>query len=434
MAIASTSKTVSSASASRTNYGAMAMVTTLFFMWAFLTELNDILIPHLQSIFDLNYTQSMMVQLVFFTGYAIFAVPSGKLVEWIGYKRTMVIGLAVMAVGSLLMLPAASAASFSLFLGAELVLAAGITALQVAANPYVSILGPPETASSRLNLTQAFNSLGATTAPYFGSLVILSAAPMAMQALRNLSPQARTAYQMHEAATVKVPYVGIAVALLLLAVVIWLFKLPEITPEEDLAEVKDPNVTGLARLIQHRQLVLGVVGIFLYVGAEVSIGSFLVKYFHQPEIANMSDQSAGKLVTIYWGSMMVGRFAGAWLLQKMKPGLLLAIVASGALALVAVSMLTSGYTAVGSILLVGLFNSIMFPTIFTLAIAGLGPLTGEGSGLLITAIVGGAVIPELQGVIADSVGIHHAFILPLLCYVYIAYYGLVGSKILRRHA
>jgi FHS family L-fucose permease-like MFS transporter len=429
MAIASTSKPLSQAPASRTNHGAMAMVTTLFFMWAFLTELNDILIPHLQSIFDLNYTQSMMVQLVFFTGYAIFAVPSGKLVEWIGYKRTMVLGLTTMAVGSILMLPAAAAASFPLFLGAELVLAAGITALQVAANPYVSILGPPETASSRLNLTQAFNSLGATIAPYFGSLVILSATPMAVEALRGLSPQARIAYQVHEAATVKLPYLGVALTLLLLATVIWFFKLPEIIPEEDLSELKDPNATGLARLLQHRHLVLGVIGIFVYVGAEVSIGSFLVKYFYQPEIANMSDQSAGKLVTIYWGGMMIGRFIGAWLLQKMRPGLLLAIVASGALVLVAISMLTTGYLAVGSILLVGLFNSIMFPTIFTLAIAGLGPLTGEGSGLLITAIVGGAAIPVLQGMIADKVGIHHAFVLPLACYVYVAYYGLIGSKI-----
>jgi len=345
----------------------------------------------------------------------------------------MVIGLTTMAAGSLLMLPAASAASFHLFLGAEIVLAAGITALQVAANPYVSILGPPETASSRLNLTQAFNSLGATTAPYFGSLVILSAAPLAMQALRSLSPEARKAYQMHEAATVKLPYLGIALTLLLLATIIGFFKLPEITTEEDLLEVKDPNAAGFARLLQHRHLVLGVIGVFLYVGAEVAVGSFLVKYFHQPEIANMSDQSAGKLVTIYWGGMMIGRFIGSWLLRKIRPGLLLAIVASGALVLVATSMLTNGYVAVGSILLVGLFNSIMFPTMFTLGIAGLGPLTGEGSGLLIMAIVGGAAIPVIQGMIADKIGIHHAFILPLACYLYVAYYGLIGSKIRHVH-
>ena len=433
MAVATTSKAVSGAPVSRTNGGAMAMVTTLFFMWAFLTELNDILIPHLQSIFDLNYTQSMMVQLVFFTGYALFAVPSGKLVEWLGYKRTMVVGLTTMAAGSLLMLPAASAASFHMFLGAELVLAAGITALQVAANPYVSILGPPETASSRLNLTQAFNSLRATTAPYFGSLVILSAVPLAAQAVRGLSPAARRAYQMHEAATVKMPYLGVAITLILLAMVIGFFKLPEIATEEDLLEVKDPNAAGFARLFQHRHLILGVIGVFLYVGAEVAVGSFLVKYFYEPEIANMSDQSAGKLVTIYWGGMMVGRFIGAWLLQKIRPGPLLAIVASGALALVAISMLTTGYLAVGSILLVGLFNSIMFPTIFTLAIAGLGPLMGEGSGLLIMAIVGGAAIPVIQGMIADKVGIHHAFVLPLACYLYVAYYGLAGSKIKHVH-
>ena len=428
----SSSTPVSQTPATRTNPGAMAMVTTLFFMWAFLTELNVIMIPHLQSIFDLNYSQSMMVQFVFFTGYAIFAVPSGKIVEWIGYKKTMVLGLAIAAAGALFMLPAASAASFPLFLGAELVIAAGITALQVAANPYVSILGPPEGASSRLNLTQAFNSLGATIAPYFGSVVILSTAPMAVEAFRRLAPAARSAYQMHEASTVKMPYLGIAVALVALATVIGFFKLPHIEPEEDLSAVKDTQATGLARVLQHKQLLFGVFGIFVYVGAEVSIGSFLVKYFHQPEIANMTDQSAGKLVTFYWGAMMVGRFIGAWLLQKLKPGRLLAIVATGALLLVAISMLTTGSLAVWSILLVGLFNSIMFPTIFTLAIAGLGPLTGEGSGLLITAIVGGAVIPELQGIIADKVGIHHAFVLPLLCYLYIAYYGLIGSKV--RHS
>ena len=238
---------------------------------------------------------------------------------------------------------------------------------------------------------------------------------------------------MHEAATVKLPYLGIALTLLLLATIIGFFKLPEITTEEDLLEVKDPNAAGFARLLQHRHLVLGVIGVFLYVGAEVAVGSFLVQYFHQPEIANMSDQSAGKLVTIYWGGMMIGRFIGSWLLRKIRPGLLLAIVASGALVLVATSMLTNGYVAVGSILLVGLFNSIMFPTMFTLGIAGLGPLTGEGSGLLIMAIVGGAAIPVIQGMIADKIGIHHAFILPLACYLYVAYYGLIGSKIRHVH-
>jgi MFS transporter, FHS family, L-fucose permease len=406
----------------------MAMVTTLFFMWAFLTELNDILIPHLQSIFDLNYKESMLVQFVFFGGYFLFAVPAGKIVERIGYKRTMVLGLATMAAGSLLFLPAANAASFGFFLSAEIVLSVGITALQVSANPYVSVLGAPETASSRLNLAQAFNSLGATVAPYFGSAVILSTVPLAAAALRNLKPAARQAYRVHEAATVKMPYLGVAIALIVLAVVIGLFKLPVIVTDEHVSGIDDRSGSNLARLWKQPHLVLGVIGIFLYVGAEVSIGSFLVKYFHQPDIANMTEQTAGKYVSFYWGAMMVGRFIGSALLQKLRPGRVLGLVAFAAFVLVCVSMLSFGSVAVWSILLVGLFNSIMFPTIFTLGIAGLGPLTGEGSGLLIMAIVGGAVIPELQGMIADSIGIHHAFILPLLCYLYIAFYGFKGSK------
>ncbi len=437
MAITTVSKAASDntqpgSGAFTSNGPAMAMVTTLFFMWAFLTELNDILIPHLQSIFDLNYAQSMLVQFVFFGGYFVFAVPSGKIVERIGYKRTMVLGLATMALGALLFIPAAIVASYAFFLAAEIVLAAGITALQVAANPYVSVLGPPQTASSRLNLTQAFNSLGATVAPYFGSLVILSAAPLALDQLRKLSPAARQAYQLHEAATVKMPYLGVALALITLSIIIGLFKLPQIQTEEDTQDIDDPSTHGFARLVKHRHLVLGVLGIFLYVGAEVSIGSFLVKYFHQPDIANMSEQTAGKFVSFYWGFMMVGRFAGSWLLTKLKPGSVLGIVAFCAFLFVGISMLSYGNFALWSILLVGIFNSIMFPTIFTLGIAGLGPLTGEGSGLLIMAIVGGAVIPELQGMIADAIGVHHAFILPLICYLYIAFYGFRGSK--PRHA
>lgn len=403
------------------------MVTTLFFMWGFLTSLNDVLIPHLRNIFDLNYTQAMLVQFVFFSAYFLFALPAGRIVEWIGYQKTMVAGLLTAALGSILFVPAASVPSFPFFLTAYVILAAGITVLQVAANPYVSVLGPPETASSRLNLTQAFNSLGTTVAPKFGSLLILSSAPLAIEAIRQLSPTALQAYRLHEAASVKVPYIGIAIALVALAVAIGLFKLPRILSAEK-PTGESEHTSHAALLWKQRHLILGVVGIFLYVGAEVAIGSFLVNYLNQKEIGNLTLQKAAEYLGWYWGGAMVGRFIGSWVLQKSKPGRLLGLSALVAFSLVGISMATTGAVAMWSILLVGLFNSIMFPTIFTLGIAGLGPLTGEGSGLLVMAIVGGAVIPEIQGIIADKIGIHHAFILPLICYLFICYYGFRGSK------
>src|SRR5438067_1112638 len=406
-----------------TNYRAMAMVTTLFFMWGFLTCLNDILIPHLKSIFDLNYAEVMLVQFAFFSAYFFFSIPSGKLIDRIGYKRAMVAGLFTMGVGALLFIPAASAPSFPLFLSALIVLAAGITVLQVSANPYVAVLGPARTASSRLNLTQAFNSLGTTIAPTFGSKLILGAvaAPLAVEVLRQLSPEQLHAYRISQAASVKGPYIGLALALLLLAVIIAFFKLPRIESAEAHGEVHDS-------VWRHRHLVLGAIAIFVYVGAEVSIGSFLTNYFNRSDIGGLSLQDAADLLKYYWGGAMVGRFVGSALLQKISTGKLLGFNAIMASLLVAASMLSFGHFAVWTILLVGLFNSIMFPSIFTLGVDGLGPLTGDGSALLIAAIVGGAIVPELQGLLADRIGIHHAFILPVLCYLYIAYYGFRGSK------
>ncbi len=412
-----------------TNNGAMAMVTTLFFVWGFLTCLNDILIPHLKAIFDLNYAAVMLVQFVFFSGYFVFAVPAGKLVERIGYKRTMIAGLLTMAAGALLFVPAASVPAFSFFLAALIILAIGITALQVSANPYVSVLGPASTASSRLNLTQAFNSLGTFVAPYFGSLLILSTVPKKMDEIRNMAPDVRHAYRLHEAATVKFPYLLIAIALVILAGIIARFKLPAIFAAPDPSQYDDPNSQAAISLWKQRHLILGVAGIFLYVGAEVAIGSFLVNYFNQPDIGNMSEKSAAVYVSFYWGLAMVGRFIGSALLQKMRAGGLLGFAAIAAGALVLLSMLSFGHLAMWSIIAVGLFNSIMFPSIFTLGIAGLGPLTGKGSGLLVAAIVGGAVIPVIEGALADRIGIHHAFILPVLCYIYIAFYGFRGSAL-----
>jgi len=401
----------------------LAIVTALFFMWGFLTCLNDILVPHLKSIFDLSYARVMLVQFAFFSAYFLFSVPWSKIVNTIGYQRTMVIGLLTMACGAFLFLPAASAASYPLFLTALIVLAAGITGLQVSANPYVVLLGTPKTASSRLDLTQAFNSLGTTIAPKIGGLLILSAAPLAMEQVQRLPPQALHLYRVQEAASVKLPYTVICVALLLLAVMIATSKLPKIETGSNLSgeQVNDS-------IWKHPNLLLGAIGIFAYVGAEVSIGSFLVNYFGLPEIAGLSAMSAAGFVSFYWGGAMIGRFLGAGILRRWKAGSLLALCAIVAALLVTVSMLTDGYTAMWTILAVGFFNSIMFPTIFSLGVAELGPLTGNGSGLLNMAIVGGAILPVIQGAIADQFGIHHAFFIPVICYLFIMYYGLSGSK------
>jgi MFS transporter, FHS family, L-fucose permease len=477
--------------------GALAVVTTLFFMWGFLTCLNDILVPHLKAIFDLNYAEVMLIQFAFFGAYFIFSIPSAKIIGWIGYQRSMVVGLVTMGLGAFLFVPAASVPSYPLFLVALIVLAAGITCLQVAANPYVTVLGKPETASSRLNLTQAFNSLGTFLAPFFGGFLILSAAPKTIQEIRALPPDILQAYRLHEAATVKLPYVGLGIALVLLAVAIGSFKLPKIPQaQHQIGEKVGDSIW------KHPNLVFGAIAIFVYVGAEVAIGSFLVSYFSQPEIGGLTERVAASFVAFYWGGAMVGRFIGsnflggakaaymgmvtaisvvlillsypigshmppgyepgvpnltwlAWLLvagrplfvlvavaaatiamlavlrggkTKARTGLLLAVCAISTTVLVAVSMLSIGHLAMWSITLVGFFNSIMFPSIFTLGVAELGPLTGDGSGLLIMAIVGGAIIPLAQGAIADRIGIHHAFFLPVICYLYILFFALSGSK------
>jgi FHS family L-fucose permease-like MFS transporter len=392
-------------------------------MWGFLTCLNDILVPHLKSIFELSYTQVMLVQFAFFSAYFLFSVPWSKIVNTMGYQRSMVAGLLTMAVGAFLFVPAASAASYPLFLTALLILATGITGLQVAANPYVDLLGKPETASSRLDLTQAFNALGTTTAPRVGGLLILSAAPLAIEQLRQLAPQALQAYRVQQAASVKMPYTVIGVALILLAGLIGTFNLPKIETES-----YRPGEKINDSIWKHPNLLFGVAGIFAYVGAEVSIGSFLVNYFGLPEIAGFSAKTAAGFVSFYWAGTMVGRFLGAPLLRRIKAGYLLGLCAVCAATLVTTSMVLGGHGAMWTILAVGLFNSIMFPSIFSLGVAELGSLTGSGSGILNMAIVGGAILPVAQGVIADHVGLHHAFILPLICYLYILFYGLSGSK------
>ena len=413
MANVSTGSAATTTGGSEKYPAALAMVTVLFFFWGFVTVLNDILVPHLKSVFELNYTKVMLIQFAFFAAYFIVSIPSAKLIDAIGYKKTMVTGLVTMGIGAFLFVPAASALSYALFLCALMVLAAGITALQVAANPYVSVLGPPQTASSRLNLTQAFNSLGTTIGPWVGGLLILGGAAATQET------------RLQQAASVKMPYIVIGCSLILFSIIIGMFKLPAI-PEVE-RHVDGRHEGGL---FKYRHLILGCVAIFTYVGAEVSIGSFLINYFNQKDIGNLPEVEGAKLVAYYWGGAMVGRFIGSAILQKVKTGTVLGIAAFCACALVLTSMLTSGHVAMWSILLVGFFNSIMFPSIFTLGIAKLGPRTGDGSGLLIMAIVGGAILPVLQGVLADrpEIGVHHAFVLPVLCYLYIAYYALRGSR------
>jgi FHS family L-fucose permease-like MFS transporter len=410
--------------------GPLAIVTSLFFMWGFLTCLNDILVPHLKSIFDLSYARVMLIQFAFFGAYFIFSIPSAKVIDWMGYQRSMVAGLLMMGLGAFLFVPAASVPSYPLFLGALIVLAAGITCLQVAANPYVTVLGRPETASSRLNLTQAFNSLGTFLAPFFGGLLILSAAPKAMDETRAMAPEALQAYRLHEAATVKTPYVGLGIALVLLAIAIGSFKLPKIEhAQHKVGEKVDDSIWN------HPNLIFGAISIFVYVGAEVSIGSFLVNYFSQPDIGGLTEKVAASFVSFYWGGAMLGRFIGSNFLGGAKAKYMW-IVSALSIALILlsypignqISMLSTGHVAMWSIILVGFFNSIMFPSIFTLGVAELGPLTGDGSGIMIMAIVGGALIPLAQGWIADKIGIHHAFFLPVICYLYIVFFAMSGSK------
>lgn len=425
MAIQTAGKNVAPNELAKTNVAAMAMVTTLFFMWGLLTSLNDVLIPHLKVIFGLNYASVMDVQLYFFGAYFLFAWPSQKLIEKYGYKAAMVLGLFTMGAGAFLFIPAANVPAFVLFLGALIVLAAGMTILQVSANPYVAVLGPSKTASSRLNLAQAFNSLGTTIGPALGAYLILKEIPKTLEEVQAMPDAVRAAYRLHEASSVKLPYVGLGLCLVLLAVTIWKFKLPSFNPEAD----KSADASASSKSIwQHRKLVLGAIGIFVYVGAEVSIGSFLISYLSQPETGNMTLQTAARCVSLYWGGAMVGRLVGSGLMQKIRANIVLGCAALIAFLLVATTMVSFGSVAAWSIVAIGLFNSVMFPSIFTLSIDGLGAMTEKGSGVLVAAIVGGALIPKLQGIVADRIGIHHAFFLPAICYLYIAYFAFIGSR------
>ncbi|PAP78670.1 sugar MFS transporter [Rubrivirga marina] len=425
--------------------GPFAVVTTLFFLWGFITVMVDALVPRLKAVFELSYFEAALVQFAFFAAYLLLSIPSGVLIARVGYKRGVVVGLLAMGVGCLLFVPAAGLRVYALFLLAMFVLAGGITVLQVAANPYVAALGPARTASSRLNLAQAFNSLGTTIAPLVGAAFILGNTVLSSGEIAGLGEAERAAYYAAEAGTVQTPFVVLAAVLAVLAVAFGVFNLPKILETDD-------HASGSYRgALASKALVWGAVGIFLYVGAEVTIGSYLVNYFLALDVAALVadtpwlagiagflsggdyetfnvERLAGTFVALYWGGAMVGRFVGAALLQTVSPGRLLTVFSGVAIVLLAVSAASGGVLAMAAILAVGLVNSIQFATIFTLAIDGLGPHTAQGSGVLCTAIVGGAVVPPLYGALADAVGVQPAFLLLTLCYGTIAAYGLSRAR------
>ncbi|MCD9085643.1 L-fucose:H+ symporter permease [Stenotrophomonas sp. SY1] len=404
---------------------ALTVVTSIFFMWGFLTCLNDILIPHLKAVFELSYAQAMLVQFTFFGAYFLMSLPAGRLVARLGYKRGIVAGLVIAGIGALGFWPAAELRVYGAFLAALFVLASGITVLQVAANPYVALLGPERTASSRLTLAQALNSAGTAIAPLLGGMMILSNTVLSSDQLAALPAAEQLAYRAQEAQAVQGPYIGLAIALFLLAVFVFLFRLPALA---ETSEQADNEKHGYLDALRHRHLLFGVLAIFFYVGGEVAVGSVLVNYLSMPNIGGFSEQEATRYVSLYWTMAMVGRFIGSALLAGFSPRRLLALFATINVLLLVVTMSSEGQVALYSVVAIGLFNSIMFPTIFALSIERLGPLTNKGSSLLIMAIVGGAIVPYLQGVLADNIGLHHSFVLPLLCYAYIIFFGLAGAR------
>jgi len=396
----------------------LIIVTVLFFMWGLLTSLNDVLIPHLKAVYTLTYVQAMLVQFCFFGAYFIVSLPAGMLIKKLGYQNGAVAGLTIAAAGCALFYPAATS-GYTLFLIAFFVLAGGITILQVAANPYVAVLGDPRTASSRLTLTQAFNSLGTTVAPALGGMLILGGVVLSADDLAKLPAAEVAAYHAKEAASVQGPYLALAAALLVLAILFAMARLPKIVDAED-GSVKG----GYSEVLKHRHLALGVVAIFLYVGGEVSIGSFLINFLGDPKVASLTAADAAHYVSFYWGGAMIGRFIGFAVMRTISPGKALAFNAAAVIVLVLLAIFSGGTLAMWAILAVGLFNSIMFPTIFSMALNKLGPLTGQGSGLLCMAIVGGALVPFAQGLLADNISLQLSFLVPAACYTFILWFGL----------
>ncbi len=399
-----------------------ALVVFLFFAWGFATVLLDSLVPKLKGLFDLSYTEVLLTQFSFFIGYFVFSIPAGFVLSRIGYMRSIVLGLVVMAAGCLLVAPAASMGSFPAFLVALFVMAAGITMLQVAANPFIAELGPESTSHSRLTLAQAFNSLGTTIGPWVGAALILSGGVTLNT--RGLGPAAIAALRRSEAHSVQLPFLGIAVVLALLAAIYWILRRSAAPP----VSAQVARLTDIVRLFGRSRLMLGAAAIFVYVGAEVSIGSVMTNYLMQPSVLGLAAVRAGGMVSYYWGGAMIGRFVGAYVLQRTKPGYVLAACAVCAALLALLSSSSTGAVAAYSLIAVGLFNSIMFPTIFALASEELGDETPNGSALLCMAIVGGAIVPEITGAVADATTLATALLVPAACYIWIAVYGVLAAR------
>ena len=392
---------------------ALVVLTTLFFMMGFITCMNDILIPHLKDIFELTYVQAMLIQFCFFTAYAIMSIPMGYFVGKIGYKNGVIGGFVLTAIGCLLFYPAGSH-SYPTFLGALFILASGVTLLQVAGNPYVTLLSKPGKESATLTLVQAFNSLGTTIAPQIGAFLILADATQTVSKAEQIS-------------SVQIPYLGLAGLLIILAVFVKMIRLPDANKIAE--EESEHNHDGKHSVWQYRHLVFGAAGIFCYVGAEVSIGSLLVSVLGY--LKSMDHSSAAKYLSFYWGGAMVGRFLGSAIMAKIAPNRYLAFNATAAVALLGIAMLAgkaSADIAMWALLAIGFFNSIMFPTIFSLATKGLGRFTSSASGVLCTAIVGGAVVPVVQGWAADTYGLMISFVVSAICYVYIVFFAIKGYK------
>jgi FHS family L-fucose permease-like MFS transporter len=391
-------------------------------MWGFITCLNDILIPHLKSLFHLNYAQAMLVQFCFFMAYLIMSLPMSWVLKKLHYKASMAIGMIIAGIGCLIFIPAAYIGSYAFFLLGLFILASGIVLLQVAANPYVTFLGPPLGASSRLTFAQAVNSLAYTIAPFFGAVLILATPILTNQQQSLLNPAALSQYKTAIIHTIQTPYLLLAILFFVVAMVISFYKLPKL--EGQLGHIDNSNLQKPNRSIwQYPYLFFGAVAIFLYVGAEVSTGSFIVNYLGLPQIAAMPAQQAAHYVSVYWGGAMIGRFIGAWILKKSIPSLVVVFNAAVATLLLIISVIASGYISMWAILSMGLFNSILFPTIFALAIKDLGDLTSVGSGILCAAIVGGAVVPEVQGILADHIGPQNSFLLLIISYLVILCFG-----------
>jgi MFS transporter, FHS family, L-fucose permease len=391
-------------------------VVALFFIWGGLTSLNDVLIPKLKGLFSLSYTEAMLTQFAFFMAYFIVSLPAGHLIARVGYLKGIVIGLGTMAAGCLMFIPASNSGIYGTFLAALFVLAAGITVLQVAANPLIANMGSAATASSRLTLAQAFNSLGTTIFPPIGGAIILGS--MATVDPAKLANTERTAFLAKETAVIGNAYFAIAAILALVAAYFW-WRRTQLPTNRDAAT----KLGGSFGLLAQPRLGGGVASIFLYVGAEVAIGSMLINYLAQPHIMGVSEQTASGLIALYWGGAMVGRFIGSAILRMVSPGLVLTLFCLGAAMLATVSGITGGAFAGYALLAVGLMNSIMFPTIFSLGVEGLGDKTPQGSGLLCMGIVGGALIPLLFGAVADASTLATALIVPVVCYLLIAVYG-----------